>query len=58
MDETLAGLAENVVQPVMIDYTAYLEALIQYSNWITSFLLFFVIVVLCWGAYKFFRIFF
>lgn len=40
------------------EYIPYLEALVDRSNYITAFLLFFVIVVLCYFSYKFLRIFF
>lgn len=57
---------ETVNQVIeVIDYTPYLERIESYANMsadasvlIAGFLLFFVVVVLCYFAYKFFRIFF
>ena len=62
LDETVAVMATEAVQFVVadtaqIDYTPYLEILVQYSGYIAGFLLFLVVVVLCWFTYKFFRIF-
>lgn len=61
-DETVAVMATEAVQFVVadtaqIDYTPYLEILVQYSGYIAGFLLFLVVVVLCWFTYKFFRMF-
>lgn len=64
--ETIAQVTEPVTEAIeygteavqSADYIPYLEALTQYANWQTSFMLFLVIVVLCYFVYKFFRIFF
>ena len=50
--EIVATVAET------LPYAEYLETLIEYQNLQTGFLLFFVVVLLCYFAYKFFRIFF
>lgn len=39
----------------LLDKLTNIEALLQV---ISSFIMFFIIVLLCWFAYKFFRIFF
>lgn len=57
---------ESVSQVIeVIDYTPYLERIEAYANLsadasvlIAGFLLFFVVIILCYFAYKFFRIFF
>ena len=71
--EVLNSIAETAAtQPVQvievveaIDYTEQLTAIINHLlslgdgiNLIAGFLLFFVVVVLCYFVYKFFRIFF
>lgn len=40
------------------EYVEQLDRLIEYGTYITGFLLFLVIVVLCYFSYKFLRIFF
>ena len=58
--ETVAAATEAVaeaVTTVTITPDQYLT-MMEYLNYITGFLLFFVIVVLCYFGYKFFRIFF
>ena len=39
------------------DYIPYLEALVEFNAYQSGFLLFFVIVIVCYFVYKFFRIF-
>lgn len=71
--EVLNSIAETAAtQPVQvievvdaIDYTEQLTAIINHLlslgdgiNLIAGFLLFFVVVVLCYFVYKFFRVFF
>lgn len=71
--EVLNSIAETAAtQPVQvievveaIDYTEQLTAifnqlteLVNASGYISGFLLFFVVVVLCYFVYKFFRVFF
>lgn len=65
--ETFPTAATEAASQVIeaIDYTPYLERIEGYaalsadaSVLIAGFLLFFVVVVLCYFAYKFFRIFF
>ena len=61
----MIGFLTSVVEATQpIDYTGQLGAITEYASqlvdasvWIVSFLLFFVVVVLCYFAYKFFRIF-
>lgn len=63
MEPTAA--TEPIIQVIeVIDYTptlenieAYLAQIVDASVLIDGFLLFFVVVVLCYFAYKFFRIF-
>ena len=64
--ETIPQVTEAVTEVVEIatevvqagDYAAYLEALVELSTYQTGFLLFFVVVILCYFSYKFLRIFF
>lgn len=64
MEPTVA--TEPVTQIIeVIDYTStlgsiedYLAQIVDASGLVAGFLLFFVVVVLCYFAYKFFRIFF
>lgn len=60
MTETTEALIPTVGQTVieMIDYTEQLAWIIEFEKLITGFLLFFVIVCLCYFGYKLFRIFF
>ena len=39
------------------DYIPYLEALVEFNAYQAGFLLFFVVVVVCYFVYKFFRMF-
>lgn len=67
MDPTVATEATEIIeatQPI-IDYTAQLEEITRLASLtadasveIEGFLLFFTVVILCYFAYKFFRIFF
>ena len=62
----LIGFLTSVVEVTdPVDYTEQLQIITSYTSqladasvWIVSFLLFFVIVVLCYFAYSFLRIFF
>lgn len=65
--ETVPTAATEAVNQIIevIDYTPYLERIESYANQsadasvlIAGFLLFFVVVALCYFVYKFFRIFF
>lgn len=63
MEETIATEAFEIIEGV--DYTLLLEQIAANTSliadasvWIQGFLLFFVVVVLCYFAYKFLRIFF
>ena len=69
LDETVATMATEATEVIEIiegvDYTPLLEQIAantgliaDASVWIQGFLLFFVVVVLCYFAYKFLRIFF
>lgn len=55
--ETVPAVTE-VIEVMETTDTEYLAMLVEYANWQTAFLLFFVVVILCYFAYKFFRIFF
>lgn len=58
--ETVVAATESVAETVTmvtITESQYL-VLVDYLNWMTGFLLFFVVVCLCYFGYKFFRIFF
>ena len=50
--------AVEMVSEVPAEYIPYLESLVDRVNYITAFLLFFVVVLLCYFSYKFLRIFF
>lgn len=52
MDPTVATVAETA------EYTEQLNKLIELNSLVAGFCLFFVIVLLCYFAYKFFRMFF
>lgn len=64
--ETIPQVTEAVTEGLELvteavqaaDYIQYLQMLVEYANYITGFLLFFVVVALCWFGYKFLRIFF
>ena len=65
--ETIPTAAAEAASQIIevIDYTPYLERIEGYaalsadaSVWIAGFLFFFMVVVLCYFVYKFFRIFF
>ena len=63
MEETLPAQVIEVVE--VIDYTESFNSVIgqlvtlnELTQYLTGFVLFFVIVVLCYFVYKFFRIFF
>lgn len=66
MEETIATEATEVIEIIEgVDYTPLLEQIAANTSliadasvWIHGFLLFFVVVVLCYFAYKFLRIFF
>ena len=66
MEETIATEATEVIEIIKeVDYTPLLEQIAANTSliadasvWIQGFLLFFVVVVLCYFAYKFLRIFF
>ena len=67
MEPTLETVATEIIEATQpfIDYTAQLEEIQRLailsahaSVQITGFLLFFAVVILCYFAYKFFRIFF
>lgn len=67
MEPTVETAATEVTEAtqVVIDYTAQLEELTRLAGLtadasveIEGFLLFFTVVILCYFAYKFFRIFF
>ncbi|MBQ8237038.1 MAG: hypothetical protein IJZ39_02665 [Oscillospiraceae bacterium] len=55
--ETVTEAIETVTEAVP-DYIPYLQALVEYENYQTAFLLFIVVVILCYFGYKFLRIFF
>lgn len=65
MGETIATEATEVIEIIEgVDYTPLLEKIAANTSliadasvWIQGFLLFFVVVVLCYFVYKFFRIF-
>ena len=65
MEETIATEATEVIEIIKeVDYTLLLEQIAANTSliadasvWIQGFLLFFVVVVLCYFVYKFFRIF-
>ena len=65
MGETIATEATEVIEIIeAVDYTPLLEQIAANTSliadasvWIQGFLLFFVVVVLCYFVYKFFRIF-
>lgn len=65
MEETIATEATEVIEIIKeVDYTPLLEQIAANTSliadasvWIQGFLLFFVVVVLCYFVYKFFRIF-
>lgn len=65
--ETVAAATEAVTEATEAIVPAVTEVimtseqyvvLMEYLNYISGFLLFFVVVVLCYFGYKFFRIFF
>ena len=57
--EVATEVIESVTEVVQTgDYTFYLETLVQFAAYQAGFQLFFVIVILCYFGYKFFRIFF
>ena len=56
IEETVTETVATVTE-VIVTLEQY-EPLVEYLNSIYAFLLFFVIVILCYFAYKFFRIFF
>ena len=66
MEETIATEATEAIEIIKeVDYTPLLEQIAANTSliadasvWIQGFLLFFVVVVLCYFAYKFLRIFF
>ena len=66
MEEAIATEATEVIEVIEgVDYTPLLEQIAANTSliadasvWIQGFLLFFVVVVLCYFAYKFLRIFF
>ena len=66
MEQTIATEATEVIEIIEgVDYTPLLEKIAANTSliadasvWIQGFLLFFVVVVLCYFAYKFLRIFF
>lgn len=60
---TMATEATEVIEavdytPLLEDVAGKLSLIADASVWIQGFLLFFVVVVLCYFVYKFFRIFF
>lgn len=64
MNETIAEtvvaateIVTETVTTVTLIEDQYL-VMVEYLNWMTGFLLFFVVVLLCYFGYKFFRIFF
>ena len=66
MEQTIATEATEAIEIIKeVDYTPLLEQIAANTSliadasvWIQGFLLFFVVVVLCYFAYKFLRIFF
>lgn len=56
--EAVTEAIEVVTEVAQADYIPYLQALVEYNNYQTAFLLFFVVVALCYFGYKFLRIFF
>lgn len=56
IEETVAETVATVTE-VIVTLEQY-EPMVEYLNSIYAFMLFFVIVILCYFAYKFFRIFF
>ena len=64
MDEFATEATEAIEIIEVVDYTPLLEQIAANTSliadasvWIQGFLLFFVVVVLCYFVYKFFRIF-
>ena len=65
MEQTIATEATEAIEIIKeVDYTPLLEQIAANTSliadasvWIQGFLLFFVVVVLCYFVYKFFRIF-
>ena len=56
--EAAVEVIESVTEVAQTaDYIPYLEALVEFNAYQAGFLLFFVIVILCYFVYKFFRIF-
>ena len=53
----MESTAETIVVET-IDYTAQIELLVELNTLMCGFMLFFVVVLLCYFGYKFFRIFF
>ena len=57
--QAVAEITEIVTEVVQTcDHVEYLDALVQFAVYQAGFQLFFVIVILCYFCYKFFRMFF